>query len=108
MQKKLTPNETIHLTSKASPDCGLAFGVPITIILGNPSNTLFQFINHKESSKINTSHMVHIKKCLFFKNFGKYAGEKMTYFRYVWSGHVSSVSFNLSLISIAFAYTRFF
>lgn len=48
----------------------------------------FQYDFCKESCKINTSHMAHIKKCLFFNVFSIYGVRKMTYFRCAWSGHM--------------------
>lgn len=50
----------------------------------------FQYDFCKESSKINTSHMAHIKKCLFFNVFSIYGVRKMAYFRCAWSGHIIS------------------
>lgn len=77
----------------------------------------FKYDFYKESSKLNTSHMVPIKECLFFNVLHIFECEKWLVF--VMSGHtellpilnplhiLKHISLKLSLISIAPLYHRF-
>ena len=61
------------------------FTITFTWSLDYSKSPHLRHVHYEESSKIKGLHMVHIKKYLFFNVFSTYEGEKMAYFRCVWS-----------------------